>query len=100
MGDRLTWTYDVIQPGNYSFSLRNRLRESVRNVYCFVIFYDVQNDPIDVDAVQLRGPIPAGLAKRVDSEVHSSVQELTTRLGSKVPHTKVEIRVLDFDIVE
>ena len=100
MGDRLTWTYDVIQSGKYSFSLRNRLRESVRNVYCFVIFYDAQGDPIDVDVVQLRGPIPAGLAKRVDSEVHSSVQELTTRLGSKVPHTKVEIRVLDFEIVE
>ena len=40
------------------------------------------------------------LAKRVDSEVHRSVQELTTRVDSKVPHTKVEIRVLDFDIVE
>lgn len=99
-GDRLTWTYPRGQSGNYSFSLRNRLRESVRNVYCSVIFYDAQGVPIDVDAVQLQGSIPAGLAKRVDSEVHSSVQELTTRVGSKVAHTKVEIRVLDFDIVE
>ena len=99
-GDRLTWTYSHGQSGNYSFSLRNRLREGVGNVYCSVIFYDVQGDPIDVDVVQLRGPIPAGLAKRVDSKVHGSVQELTTRLGSKVSHTKVEIRVLDFDIVE
>ena len=100
IGDRLTWRNSYGQTGNYSFSLRNRLRESVRNVYCSVIFYDAQGVPIDVDAVQLRGPIPAGLAKRVDSEVHSSVQELTTRVGSKVAHTKVEIRVLDFDIVE
>ena len=99
-GDRLTWTYSHGQSGDYSFSLRNRLREGVSNVYCSVIFYDVQGDPIDVDVVQLRGPIPAGLAKRVDSEVHGSVQELTTRFGSKVSHTKVEIRVLDFEIVD
>ena len=99
-GDKLTWTWTHTAAGDYSFSLRNRLRENVGNVYCFVIFYDAQGDPIDVNAVQLRGPIPAGLAKRVDSEVHSSVQELTTRKRSKVPHTKVEIRVLDFEIVE
>lgn len=99
-GEKLTWTYDVIQPGDYSFSVRNRLRESVRNIYCFVIFYDAHSDPIDVDVVQLPQPIPPGLAKRVDSEVHSSVQEMTTRLNSKVPHTKVEIRILDFEIAE
>ncbi len=102
-GDRLMWDIAPLEgfsSGYYSFSLRNRLRESVKNVHCFVIFYDVQGDPIDMDVVQLQGPIPAGLAKRVDSEVHSSVQELTTRERSKAPHTKVEIRVLDFDIVE
>lgn len=99
-GDKLTWTWTHGAFGDYSFSLRNRLRESVRNVYSYVIFYDAQGDPIDLDVVQFRGPIPAGLAKRVDSKVHSSVQELTTRERSKVPHTKVEIRVLDFDIIE
>ena len=102
-GDRLMWDlphFQDLPSGYYSFSLRNRLRESVRNVYCFVIFYDVDGAPIDVDVVQLQGPIPAGLAKRIDSEVHSSVQELTTRVDSKVPHTKVEIRILDFEIVE
>ena len=99
-GDKLTWTYAHSPTGNYTFSLRSRLRESVRSVYCFVIFYDAQGDPIDVDVVQLPRSIPAGLAKRVDSKVHKSVQELTTHEGSKVPYTKVEIRVLDFEIVE
>ncbi len=99
-GGKLIWEFPGAQIGYYSFSLRNQLRENVRNVYCFVIFYDSQGDPLDVDIVHLREPIPAGLAKRVKSEVDSSVQELTTRDGSKVPHSKVEFRVLDFEIME
>ena len=99
-GGKLTWTYTAMQSGNYAFSLRNRLRENVRNIYCFVIFYDVQDDPIDVDVVQFQGLIPPGLAKRVTSKVHKSVQVLTTRTMSAKPHTKVEFRILDFEIVE
>ena len=97
---KLTWTYAFGMSGEYSFSLRNRLRETVRNVYCSVIFYDAQGDPIDVDVVQFRGPIPVGLAKRVTSRVDSSVQKLTTRKASRTPHTKVELRILDFEIME
>ena len=99
-GGKLTWDTAAAQIGFYTFSLQNRLRENVRNVSCLVIFYDTQNDPIDVDVVQFQGLIPGGLAKRVESNVHSSVQELTTRSGSKIPHTKVELRILDFEIVE
>ena len=99
-GGKLTWTYTAMQSGDYAFSLRNQLRENVRNIYCFVIFYDVQGDPIDVDVVQFRGLIPAGLAKRVTSKVDSSVQALTTRSMAARPHTKVEFRILDFEIVE
>ena len=99
-GGKLTWDYAYSPEGDYAFSLQNRLRENVRNVYCLVIFYDAQGDPIDVDVVQFHGLIPAGLAKRVENNVHSSVQELTTRTGSKIPHTKVELRILDFEIVK
>ena len=99
-GDKLTWKFKYGQSGSYAFSLRNQLRENVRDVYCFVIFYDAQGDPIDVDIVHLRDPIPAGLAKRVKSEVDGSVQELTTRQGAMSPHTKVEFRILDFEIIE
>ena len=100
IGGKLTWDHERLQWGDYSFSLRNQLRENVRNVYCLVIFYDTQGDPIDVDVVHFRDPIPAGLAKRVKSKVDDSVQELTTRYGSKVPHTKVEFRILHFEIME
>lgn len=103
-GSKLTWKdYHFIIPGgysDYSFSLQNRLRENVGNVYCLVIFYDAQGDPIDVDVVQFQELIPPGLAKRVTSKVHKSVQELTTRIDSKIPSTKVEFRILDFEIVE
>ena len=90
-GGKFTWKHGRVRSGYYSFSLRNQLRENVRNVYCFVIFYDAQDDPIDVDVVHFRDLIPAGLAQRVTSRVDGSVQEL---------NTKVELRILDFEIME
>ena len=99
-GGKLTWDLAHSQSGYYSFSLRNQLRESVKNIYCLIIFYDVQNDPIEVDFLYFRDLIPAGLAKQVNRNIHNSVQELTTHVGSKIPHTKVEFRILDFEIIE
>lgn len=98
VGSQLTWQYLHNQSGEYALSLRNQLRENVRNVYCLVIFYDAQVNPIDVDVVRYQGLIPAGLAKRVTSRVDGSVQRLTTALGSMSPGTKVEFRILDFEI--
>lgn len=104
-GGKLTWEYSLNQVGSamgsYAFSLRNHLRENVRNVQCFVIFYDAQGEPIDVDIVHFQELIPAGLAKRVTSEVSSrSVQELSTDFGLRTLQTRVEFRILDFEIVE
>ena len=104
-GGKFLWaaapsTWGTSYSGEYTFSLRNRLRKNVKNVYCFVIFYDKQGDPIEVDVVLLPNPIPVGLAKRVTSEVDESVQLMTTRGNSKTPYTKVEFRILDFEIME
>ena len=98
IGGKFLW--DLNAGGLYSFSLRNRLRQNVRDVYCFVIFFDEQNEPIDVDIVHFQGLIPAGLAKRVKSQVDGSTQKLTTLFPSKTPHTEVEFRILDFEIME
>jgi len=100
IGGQLTWEYVQMQAGTYAFSLRNQLRHNVKNVYCLVVFYDSQGNPIDVDVVQYRGLIPAGLAKRVTSGVDGSVQRLTTTQGALSPRTRVEFRILDFQIVE
>jgi hypothetical protein len=100
VGGQLTWAWEYNQTGEYAFSLRNQLRDAVKNVYCLVIFYDAGGSPIDVDVVRQVDVIPAGLARRVKSRVDGSVQKLTTPSGSLSPTTKVEFRILDFRIVE
>lgn len=96
----------------YSFSLRNRLREPVRNVYCLLVFYDEQGEPIDVDVVEFQELIPAGLAKRIKGRVSDeSVKKMSTRfqatkyIGESIEEgmiidTRVKFRVLDSEIVE
>ncbi len=87
----------------YSFSLRNKLREGVKNVYCLVIFYDKQGDPIDSEIVLFDEIILPGLAKRVtDQEVsHQSVKEMSTNYSKlSITETRVKFRILDFEIVE
>jgi hypothetical protein len=97
VGSNLTYDHPLgMGPfsGRYSFSLVNKLREPVRNVYCLVVFYDVQGDPLDVEIVQYDGVIPGGLAKRVSGRVGESVQKLNQSKG------KIEFRILDFQIAE
>jgi hypothetical protein len=95
VGGQVIWDYPFGLSGQYTLSFRNQLRENVRNVYSLVIFYDAGGNPVDVDVVRYAGLIPAGLAKRVNSEVDKSVQDLTTdtRSGAKSPKTRVEFRV-------
>ena len=77
---------------DYSFSLRNRLRQSVKNIRYNVIFYDALGDPIDVHLnKEYKGTVPGGLAKRVTGSFSSGVN------GSK---TRVEFRILDFEMAE
>lgn len=99
-GGKLTWEYTSLQTGQYACSLQNNLREPVKEIYCLVIFYDRVNDPIDIDIIRYRGIIPGILAKRVTSKVDGSVQKLTTLEGYLTAKTKIEFRILDFQIVE
>jgi len=95
IGGQLTWQYpDNPFPnmGKYDFSIRNQLREDVQKVYCLVVFYDRDGAPIDVDVVQYRGIVPAGLAKRVSGRVETSVKDLARKGG------RIEFRILDFQI--
>lgn len=99
VGGQLVWTYGYGISGDYSFSLHNELAETVKNVYCVVVFYDSSRVPIDFDVVHYSGVIPPGLAARVASSVDSSIQKLTTPFNSSTPSTKVSFRVLNFQIV-
>lgn len=100
IGDQVIWDHAFGLAGGYTLSFRNQLRESVKNVHCLVIFYDARGNPIDVDVVRYASLIPPGLAKRVSSYVDKSVQDLTTdtRSGAKSPRTKIEFRILNFEI--
>lgn len=96
--------YDM--DGGFTITLRNQLREPVRNVYCLAVFYDRDGNPLDVNIIHYRDPIPAGLGKRVRGTIDSSVKRLTTPaskdneyLSSFAPTSKVEFRILDFEIV-
>lgn len=102
IGGEMIWSWKWHGPlaGRYSFSIQNRLREAVKDVYCLVVFYDRVGNPIEADIVRFNGVIPGGLARRVTSKVHQSVQELTTPDNSQTPTTQIEFRILDFRIVE
>jgi len=101
VGSHLAWTNPVcINCGDYTFSLRNRLPGNVRNVSCLIVFFDEQENAIDVDALQYSGLIPAGLAKRITSKVDPSVQKLTRPDTLGTPRTRVEIRILDYQLME
>lgn len=108
---QLIWD-NQFEEGSFTFSIRNGLRESVKDVSCLVIFYDANNKPIDYVLIKpltkYYSPIPAipgGLAKRISGRVDASVKKLTTPkapdnqfLMAKEPSTKVEFRILDFNI--
>lgn len=100
VGCQFVWDEPLFQEGSYSFTIRNDLQDPVRNIICLVVFCDADNRPIDVDFVRYSGIIPGHLAKRVKSRVDESVQKLTTRYDEDKPHTKLEFRVLDFQIGE
>jgi hypothetical protein len=101
-GGQIQWSWKWHGPlaGGYSFSLSNKLREPVRDLVCLIVFYDRSGNAIEVDPVSFRDIIPGGLARRVTSSVHQSVQELTTPDNSQTPVTRVEVRVLDFRVVQ
>ena len=99
IGGQLIWEWTHGFFGDYSFTIRNQLRDNVRDVYCMIIFYDRTGNPIDIDLIRLEEIIPAGLARRVTGKVDSSVQRFTSNRGDENPSTRIEFRILDFDIV-
>jgi len=108
-GAEFSWAdqvYGSVLSSYFTFSLRNRLREPIKDIYCLVIFYDNKDEPLDIVIAQQAGTIPPGLAKRVKAAVDPSIKRLTTPaskgnpyMSAFVPSTRVEFRILYFDIV-
>lgn len=76
----------------YTFSIRNKLNQPITNVSWVIIFYNKNNEPIDVDQDSYDGIIPAGLAKRENSCLRETSVSLLAQ--------RVEIRIIDFRIAE
>jgi S1-C subfamily serine protease len=102
VGIRTLWDSDYST--EYSFSLKNQMEVSAKDIICLVIFYDHDGEPVDFQEVKFHGIIPAGLAKRVLYFDNSSSirykDRLSTPLSVKKITKSVEIRVFDYQIVE
>jgi hypothetical protein len=95
------------QTGDYTFMVFNSRKSDIRNVTCEVVFYDSAGKTIDTDTVRYAGTIPAGLPRRLTSKVDKSVHEYTAPVDvlsvypqgyQLIPSTRIEVRVVDFEI--
>lgn len=93
LGSHFAWTDNQFM-GEYTFSVRNSLREPVRNVVCLVIFYGRDGLPIETEMTVIPGPIGGNLAKRSSKLGRISADEVRNLTA------KTEIRVLDFQLAE
>lgn len=88
----------------FSFTVRNTLTQPVRNVGGIAIFYDEEGQPLTYEPFATNELIPPGLAVRIRAATDPSVKQLTTgKDGYGVhyrdrPRTKVEFRILTFEI--
>jgi len=107
VGDKFMWDNGLWENGAYTFTLINKLRDAVVDVYCLVIFYDAAHKPIDFDVVYHESIILGGLGKRVRGVVDGSIKRMTTQVAPDnqymaflVPATRIEYRILDFKLAE
>lgn len=98
----MTWDWEahVTFDTGFAFSIRNELREAISNVTVLIIFKDKTSRPLDAQIITLKAAIPAGLAKRVKSNLSDgSMKRLTSTKGSSQQPEKrqIEFRILDFE---
>ena len=93
VGSHFSWA-DYKYSGRYTFSVRNQLRESVRDVVCLVIFFARDGLPIETEIVTIYGPVGGNLAKRSNARGRSSADQVRNLTA------KAEIRILDFRLVD
>lgn len=104
-GGSFTYDGDEFGPAGsfsrYSFSLVNQLREPVKNVYCLLVLFDVEGNPIDTIAAWYPEVISPGAAKRILGRVDPSVKRLKDPGAySSKKKGKIEFRILGFEIAK
>lgn len=76
---------------SYRFSLRNQCLESIKNVRCYVSFYNANSEKIYRDDVVFPGVIPAGATKSISFDVDASVKTLSA---------SDKFEIISFDLAE
>lgn len=93
VGSHFAWNDNQFM-GYYTFSVRNNLREAVRDVVCLIIFYGRDGLPIETETTIIRGPVGGNLAKRSGQLGRLQADQVRNLTA------KTEIRVLDFQFAE
>jgi len=92
VGSHFAWDDDG--HGFYTFSVRNNLREPIKDVICLVIFYARDGLPIETELVTIDGPVGGNLARRSFQNGRIAADQVRSLTA------KTEIRVLDFRLAE
>ncbi len=93
-GTSFMWDDEYWDQEGFSFSLKNPLQNTVKDVYLLVIFYDSNGHPIDVADVRVEANIPGGFARRISGVAGPGVKRLTT--SHKTFWTGTESAPLEF----
>ena len=93
VASHFSWT-DIQFMGHYTFSVRNQLREPVRDIVCLIIFFARDGLPIETEMVTISGPVGGNLARRSPTLGRVSADEVRNLTA------KTEIRILDFRLKE
>ena len=93
IGSHFAWTDNQFM-GYYTFSVRNNLREPIKDVVCLIIFYARDGLPIETEFVTIRGPVSGNLASRSPQSGRLQADQVRNLTA------KTEIRVLDFRLAE
>jgi len=103
--ENLVWDSEFFIGGDFSYTIKNRLREPVKDIVGLLIFYDLKGNPVDFQVISYSNTIPGGFGKRVEGRVDESVKRLSTRprpgyANSHDRPDKIVYRILFFEVVE
>jgi hypothetical protein len=97
--------YNIYNPSQFEYSIRNLSRRSVKNIKILLILKDDNGEPIDFIFDEYNSTIPARLAKRKMLSANSgSLQMAMPMARSQLPLSRNELnyeaRILDFQFAE
>jgi S1-C subfamily serine protease len=110
-GDQFLWEGDIsgslANYGTFTFALKNRTKQTLKQIRGLAIIYGRDGSPADFTEFRFYGSLPPGLVRRCSGSFAASVKALTTSPSSQnqymyslTPSTRVEFRVLSFEIEE